>query len=90
MVPGGDVRRQFAISSLVSSVAVVAGCNSEPKPDSLATLLKLSKRVQSTSAGFTTRSLCMAKAKTTIVHQVNGIRDRPIAKSNRPYRLGQS
>jgi hypothetical protein len=32
-------RRQFALSYLVSSVAVVAGCNSEPKPDALATLL---------------------------------------------------
>jgi hypothetical protein len=32
-------RRQFALASLVSSVAAVSGCNSEPKPDALATLL---------------------------------------------------
>ncbi len=32
-------RRQFALASLVSSVSAVSGCNSDPKPDALATLL---------------------------------------------------
>lgn len=32
-------RRQFALTSLGCSVAVVLGCDTEPKPDPLATLL---------------------------------------------------
>jgi outer membrane murein-binding lipoprotein Lpp len=32
-------RRQFALASIASSVTVLAGCDTEPKPDPLATLL---------------------------------------------------
>jgi len=42
----GMNRRQFALVSIASSAALLAGCDDEPKPDPLATLLN-SPAVQS-------------------------------------------